>query len=138
MKFTIKKIAFLHKRLYKGRKRSAIKWRNHKILSPRTHLFKLFGAAIFQGARLQHVGACDDPRVFILKSILWDRQESKVLDTTTGEVFTLPWTELEFLDPVDVNLPGVPPGAGFLMEVNNGYSCLRYFNKIHLLRFKRQ
>ncbi len=86
--------------------------RNHKI-EPPDALVQALWAAIFQGARLKHVGACDDPRVFILKSILWDRQESKVLDTTTGEVFRFPWTELEFLDPVDVNLPGVPPAPRF-------------------------
>ncbi len=65
--------------------------------------------AIFRGTRLRHVGTVKDPRVFALKSIIWGRQESKVIDTETGEVFRFPWHELEFLDPVDGNLPGWPP-----------------------------
>jgi len=65
--------------------------------------------AIFRGTKLRHVGAGKDPRIFVLKSIIWGRQESKVIDTETGEIFRFPWTELEFVDPVDGNLPGWPP-----------------------------
>lgn len=63
--------------------------------------------AIFAGTRLRHV-AVNDHRVFVLKSINWARQESKVIDTATGEVFRFPWDQLEFLDPVNGNLPGLP------------------------------
>ena len=62
--------------------------------------------AIFAGTRLRHIG--DDQREFVLKSINWHRQESKVVDTETGQVLRLPWTELEFLDPIESNLPGCP------------------------------
>ncbi len=65
-------------------------------------------SAIFQGTRLRHVGA-NDPRVFILKTILWGRQETKVMDVATGEVFRIPWDQLEFVDSIDSNLPGWPP-----------------------------
>jgi hypothetical protein len=64
--------------------------------------------AIFAGTRLRHV-AGNDSRIFVLKSIVWDRQESKVTDVATGEVFRFPWDQLEFLDPVESNLPGMPP-----------------------------
>jgi hypothetical protein len=64
--------------------------------------------AIFSGTRLKHVGPVEDKRVFILKSIIWSRQESKVIDTETGEVSRFPWTELEFVDPIEANLPGWP------------------------------
>ena len=75
--------------------------------------------AIFAGTRLRHVAA-NDPRVFILKSIVWGRQESKVIDTETGEVSRFPWTELEFLDPVEGNLPGLPPAPGTLSKRHPG------------------
>jgi hypothetical protein len=65
--------------------------------------------AIFAGTRLKHVGPVKDPRVFVLKSIIWGNQETKVIDVDTGEVFRFPWTELEFLDPVESNIPGFPP-----------------------------
>jgi len=64
--------------------------------------------AIFRGTRLKHVGAGEDPRIFVLKAILWRSQESKVIDVDTGEIFRFPWTELEFLDPVESNIPGFP------------------------------
>jgi hypothetical protein len=70
-------------------------------------LTKSLWNAIFAGTRLRHVSA-NDQRVFVLKSIVWDRQESKVIDTATGEVFRFPWDQLEFLDPVNGNLPGLP------------------------------
>lgn len=63
--------------------------------------------AIFRGTRLRHIRE-DDPRVFVLKSVIWGRQESKVIDVETGEVFRMPWDQLEFLDPVEGNLPGLP------------------------------
>jgi hypothetical protein len=69
--------------------------------------------AIFAGTRLRHVSA-NDSRVFELKSILWSRQESRVIDTETGEVFRFPWTELEFLDLVEGNLPELPPAPKIL------------------------
>jgi len=65
--------------------------------------------AIFRGTKLRYVGAGKDPRIFVLKSINWARQESRVIDVESGEVFRFPWTELEFLDPVDGNIPGMPP-----------------------------
>jgi hypothetical protein len=64
--------------------------------------------AIFAGTRLRHVAA-NDPRVFVLKSIVWNRQESEVIDVDTGQVFRFPWDELEFLDPGESNLPSMPP-----------------------------
>jgi hypothetical protein len=66
--------------------------------------------AIFAGTRLRHLDA-NDARVFVLTAILWGRQESKVIDVNTGEVFRFPWNELEFLDPVESNLPGFPEAA---------------------------
>jgi hypothetical protein len=63
--------------------------------------------AIYAGTRLRHVGK-SDPRIFILKAILWARQETKVVDVETGEIFRFPWTELEFMDHVEGNLPGFP------------------------------
>ena len=65
-------------------------------------------SAIFRGTRLRHV-VDNDPRVFILKSIVWGRQETKVIDIATGDIFRFPWNELEFLDPIEGNLPGMPP-----------------------------
>lgn len=64
--------------------------------------------AMFAGTKLRRVAA-NDPRVFVLKSIVWDRQESRVIDTQTGEIFRFPWDQLEFIDPVEGNLPGMPP-----------------------------
>jgi hypothetical protein len=61
---------------------------------------------IFQGTRLRHVGTDKDPRIFVLKSIDWRRQESKVTDVDTGETSRFPWNELEFIDPIEGNLPG--------------------------------
>ncbi len=75
-------------------------------------LVQALWGAIFAGTRLRRVVA-NDPRVFVLKSINWAGQNSTVIDTTTGEVFRFPWNDLEFLDPVDVNLPGVPPAPRF-------------------------
>ncbi len=75
-------------------------------------LVQALWSAIFAGTRLRRVAA-NDPRVFVLKSINWAGQNSKVIDITTGEVFRFPWNDLEFLDPVDVNLPGVPPAPRF-------------------------
>ena len=63
---------------------------------------------IFSGTRLKHIGPVEDKRVFVLKSIIWGKQESKVIDTETGEVSRFPWTELEFVDPIEANLPGWP------------------------------
>ena len=68
-------------------------------------LAQLLWNAIFSGTRLRRVGT-NDQRVFLLRSILWDSQASRVIDMETGQVSVLPWTKLEFLDPVDVNLPG--------------------------------
>ena len=62
--------------------------------------------AIFSGTRLRHIG--DGQREYVLRSIIWDRQESKVVDTETGQVLRFPWAELEFLEPVAENLPGWP------------------------------
>jgi hypothetical protein len=64
-------------------------------------------SAIFSGTRLRHIGS-NDSRVFVLKSIVWGQQESKVVDIQTGKIFRFPWAELEFLDPIDVGLPGIP------------------------------
>jgi hypothetical protein len=64
--------------------------------------------AIFSGTRLKRVGAGEDQRTFILKAILWGSQESKVIDAETGEIFRFPWTELEFVDTIEANLPGWP------------------------------
>jgi hypothetical protein len=61
-------------------------------------------SAIFRGTRLRRIRQ-DDPRIFILRSINWGRQQSKVQDVETGQVFIFPWTELEFVDPVESNLP---------------------------------
>ena len=68
--------------------------------------------AIFSGTRLRHVGA-NDPRVFILNAILWSQQESKVIDVDTGEILRFPWTELEFIDPVESNIAEFPPAPTF-------------------------
>ena len=77
--------------------------------------------AILRGTRLRHATA-NDSRVFVLRSINWGRQESKVIDTETGEVLRFPWTELEFLDPIEGNLPGLPPAPKtLLLDVN--YIC---------------
>ena len=75
--------------------------------------------ALFAGTRLRRVTA-NDPRVFVLKSIVWDRQESKVIDTETGEIFRFPWDQLEFLDPIDGNLPGMPPAPATLNKWRPG------------------
>ena len=77
-------------------------------------------AAIFRGPRLRHVSAVKDSRVFVLKSIVWGKQESKVIDTETGEVFRFPWEELEFLDPIEGNLPGLPPAPATLSKRHPG------------------
>ncbi len=63
--------------------------------------------AIFAGTRIRHVG--DDRREYVLRSIIWGQQERKVVDVETGEVFRFPWTELDFIDPVEGNLPEWPP-----------------------------
>jgi hypothetical protein len=76
--------------------------------SPDTLVQALWNA-IFTGTRLKHVGAGKDPRIFVLRSILWGSQETKVVDTATGENFRFPWSELEFIDPVESNIPGWPP-----------------------------
>ncbi len=60
--------------------------------------------AIFRGTRLRHVGD-NDPRAFILKAILWGREVCRVINVDTGEVSLFPWTELEFLDEIETNLP---------------------------------
>jgi hypothetical protein len=80
--------------------------RNNKPDSEETLVHALWNA-IFSGTRLKRVGD-EDRRTFILKAILWQSQESKVVDVNTCEVFRFPWTELEFLDPPDGNLPGLP------------------------------
>ncbi len=49
-------------------------------------------SAIVQGTRLRHVGD-NDPRVFILKSILWGREACRVINVDTGEATLFPWTE---------------------------------------------
>ena len=78
---------------------------NHQ---PRNHdsLVQSLWNAIFAGTRLRHIG--DDQREYVLKSINWHRQESKVVDTETGQVLRLPRTELEFFEPIESNLPGFP------------------------------
>jgi len=63
--------------------------------------------AIFAGTRLQHV-TDEDQRVFVLRSVIRRRQESKVIDTETGEVFRFPWTRPEFIDPIEGIIPGWP------------------------------
>ncbi len=77
---------------------------NHEHPEHETSVQALWNA-IFSGTKLRHVTA-NDPRVFVLKAILWGRQESKVVDVDTGEILRFPWTELEFLDPAESNLPG--------------------------------
>ena len=76
-------------------------------------LIQSLWTAIFRGTRLRHVAA-NDSREFVLRSIIWSRQESKVIVTETGDVFLFPWTELEFLDPVESNIPGMPPAPKYL------------------------
>jgi hypothetical protein len=65
-------------------------------------------SAIFHGTRLRHI-CDDDQRVFLLKTINWRKQETKVVDAATGEIFRFPWNELEFVDDIEANLPGWPP-----------------------------
>ena len=86
---------------------------------PSDTLVQALWNAIFSGTRLRHA-TCDDQRVFVLKSIVWDRQESKVIDTETGEIFRFPWDQLEFLDPIDGNLPGMPPARATLNKWRPG------------------
>ena len=69
--------------------------------------------AIFSGTKIRHVGPTEDPRVFVLRSILWGRRESKVTDVATGEIYRFPWHELEFVDPVETNCSGFPPAPTF-------------------------
>lgn len=68
--------------------------------------------AILRGTRLRHIRG-NDPRIFVLRSINWARQETKVIDTANGEVCRFPWKELEFVDPVAAKVPGwpAPPAA---------------------------
>ena len=87
---------------------------NHHQHHDHDALVQALWSAIFRGTRLRHVGAEEDSRVFVLRSILWGRQESKVVDVNTGEVFRFPWTALEFLDPVEGHLPGMPPAPSNL------------------------
>ncbi len=83
-------------------------------------LVQALWTAIFSGTMLRHIGAVKDPRIFVLKSILWGKQETKVIDTETGQVFRFPWDELEFLDPVEGNLPGFPPTPATLCKRRPG------------------
>jgi len=80
---------------------------------------QLLWTAIFRGTRLRLVTG-NDPRVFVLKSVIWGRQESKVIDVDTGEVYRFPWDELEFLDPIEGNLPGLPPAPPTLSKRHPG------------------
>jgi hypothetical protein len=79
----------------------------HHNSEPSDHLIQSLWSAIFRGTRLRNI-AVNDQREFVLKSVVWSRQRSKVVDIETGEVFEFPWTELEFLDPIVANLPGMP------------------------------
>jgi hypothetical protein len=79
--------------------------------SPDT-LSQALWSAIFHGTRLRHVRQ-DDTRIFVLRSVNWGRQQSKVEDVETGEVHCFYWDELEFLDPVETNLPEWPSPPPF-------------------------
>jgi hypothetical protein len=64
--------------------------------------------ALFKGMKLTHV-AGDDSRVFLLQSINWGRHATTVIDADTGETFVFPWNDLEFTEPIESNIPGIPP-----------------------------
>lgn len=82
-------------------------------------LVQLLWTAIFRGTKLRLVTGTDH-RVFVLKSVIWGRQESKVIDVDTGEVYRFPWDELEFLDPFEGNLPGLPAAPATLGKRHPG------------------
>ncbi len=63
--------------------------------------------ALFRGMKLTHV-AEDDSRVFLLQSINWGTHSTEVVDAVTGETLIFPWNDLEFLEPIESNLPGFP------------------------------
>ncbi len=64
--------------------------------------------ALFRGMKLTHV-AEDDSRVFLLQSINWGTHSTEVIDADTGETLIFAWNDLEFVEPIESNLPGFPP-----------------------------
>ena len=66
--------------------------------------------ALFRGMKLTHV-AEDDSRVFLLQSINWGTHSTEVIDAETGETFVFPWNDLEFVEPIESNIPGYPPAS---------------------------
>jgi hypothetical protein len=65
--------------------------------------------ALFRGMKLTHV---DDPsRIFLLQWIDWATHSTEVIDADTGETFVFPWNDLEFVGPIESNLPGFPSAS---------------------------